>query len=635
MHERQASELRDRIVRANYFYRIGTPIVSDQEYDSLIDLLREASPDDELLGQVGLEAQDRKAALPIAMASMNKVKTIEEVADWIRTKSLDPSARLVVTPKLDGVSMCVDHYTGMAYTRGDGKVGQVSSMHYRAMNAALGGPSETGRLCRFTYGEVIMAKSVFQDHYSGEFANPRNLVSGLMNSKDPGEALAHCSFLRYGAVGHGFKTKSALLDALNAVQPVKVPYLLVRPADITEDWAGGLFHEWSKYYEIDGLILEVDDLATQERMGRETSTNNPTWARALKHKCFESSEVTRVTNIEWNVSKQGLLKPTINVEPVHLDGVVIRNVTGNNARYVKELGVGVGSRVRIVRSGMVIPVITEVLDKVDFAFSDVEGAEWAEGGVDIRVSAETEEQILQRVVSFFSILEAKGISEGTIRQLFGARRLEGPAGARREVDLVDKSDFRSALRSVLSLTREDLVCVYRFGERKAGAFVASVAACTKGVRPSRLQHALGLFKGLGSKKLEKLEHFTSKPTLEEVMAVDGFAETSARAFVESYDDYTRFVEGLPVTVAAPSARPAEAAGPLSGVGFVFTGVRLPEAERRIAELGGVVQGSVTKATTFLVMKAKGSGSGKERRAMELGVRIMDVAELDKYLSEAV
>ena len=294
-HSTDTRAIRDRIVEANYHYRVGNPIMSDQEFDRLVDELRRIDPGDDLLSQVGLAATDRKAALPIAMASMNKVKTIEEVADWIRTKSLDPFARLVVTPKLDGVSMCVDHYTGMAYTRGDGKVGQVSSMHYKAMKAALNGPSETGRLCRYTYGEVIMAKSVFQDYYAGEFANPRNLVSGLMNSKDPGEALAHCSFMRYGAVGHGFKTKSALLDALNAVQPLEVPYMLVRPADMTEDWAGSLFHEWSKYYEIDGLILEVDDLATQERMGRETSTNNPTWARALKHKCFESSEVTVVT----------------------------------------------------------------------------------------------------------------------------------------------------------------------------------------------------------------------------------------------------------------------------------------------------------------------------------------------------
>jgi NAD-dependent DNA ligase len=626
------SALRERIVEANYNYRVGTPIISDQEYDELVDALRVVNPDDDLLAQVGLEATDRKAELPIVMASMNKVKTITEIADWIRTKSIDPSARLVVTPKLDGVSMCVDHSTGMAYTRGDGKVGQVASMHYKAMGTGLSHGVETGRLARYTYGEVIMPKSVFRDMYSGEFANPRNLVSGLMNSKDPGEAISHCSFLRYGAVGHGFKTKSALLDALNTVQPVKVPYLLVRPSEITEAWAGALFHEWSQDYEIDGLILEVDDLSVQERMGRETSTNNPTWARALKHKCFETSEVTVVTNIEWNISKQGLLKPTINVEPVHLDGVVIRNVTGNNARYVKELGVGVGSRVRIVRSGMVIPVITEVLDRVDFVFPDIEGAEWAEGGVDIRVSVETEEQIIQRVVSFFAILEAKGISEGTIRQIFGARRPQGPAGSRIEVDLVDKTDFRSALSSILSLTTNDLSWVYRFGDKKAAAFVAAVAVCTKGVKLSKLQHALGLFRGLGSKKLEKLEHFTTKPTVDQVMSVEGFAETSARAYVDSYDDFAKFIEGMPITLSNTAPSTIHSDGPLSGQGFVFTGVRLPDAERKITELGGRVQSSVGRSTTFLVMRTKGTGSSKEQKAIELGVRIMDVDELDKYLS---
>ena len=327
-----------------------------------------------------------------------------------------------------------------------------------------------------------------------------------------------------------------------------------------------------------------------------------------------------------------MLKPTINVRPVQLDGVVIRNVTGNNARYVKELGLGVGSRVRVVRSGMVIPVITEVLDKKEFAFPDVDGAEWAEGGVDIRVSVETEEQIIQRVVAFFSILGARGISEGTVRQLFSAKRLDGPAGSRREVDLVDKSDFRSAMASVLSLRAEDLARVHRFGERKAHAFVSAVASCTDGVRLSTLQHAVGLFRGLGSKKLALLEHFEEKPTLEQVISVEGFAEASARAYLDSYDDFFEFVSGLPITVEAP-AGPSQA-GVLDGVSFVFTGVRIPEAEREIAGLGGRVQSSVSRSTTYLVMRSKGSGSAKEKRAQDLGVGIMDVAELDKYLSDA-
>jgi NAD-dependent DNA ligase len=281
---------------------------------------------------------------------------------------------------------------------------------------------------------------------------------------------------------------------------------------------------------------------------------------------------------------------------------------------------------------MVIPVITEVLDRVDFVFPDIEGAEWAEGGVDIRVSVETEEQIIQRVVSFFAILEAKGISEGTIRQIFGARRPQGPAGSRIEVDLVDKTDFRSALSSILSLTTNDLSWVYRFGDKKAAAFVAAVAVCTKGVKLSKLQHALGLFRGLGSKKLEKLEHFTTKPTVDQVMSVEGFAETSARVYVDSYDDFAKFIEGMPITLSNTAPSTIHSDGPLSGQGFVFTGVRLPDAERKITELGGRVQSSVGRSTTFLVMRTKGTGSSKEQKAIELGVRIMDVDELDKYLS---
>lgn len=614
-------QLKETIIKANEAYRAGKPIMSDAKYDQLVEELSLLSPEDELLSKVGHEVADesRKAKLPIDMASMNKIKSMEDIGDWCRLKNIPNHSFVIITPKYDGLSLCVDEFENHAWTRGDGEFGQKSNEHYRLIgNHLYEDVYETGDpfgtlVFNYTYGEVMMPKKVFLEKYAVDFANPRNLVAGLLNSKEATNPLMDCQYIKYGAVPtqrNTFQTKKQILDELNSGQRVKVPYHICRISELTEELLIQLFHTYSIDYEIDGLIIEINDLNQQTVLGRETSSNNPVWARAFKHPSFEQSAETEIIGITWNISKQGYLKPTLHINPVKLDGVTVSNVTGNNARFVKDLGIGVGAKVLVKRSGMVIPIIADVITPVEFTIPNIPNIDWNENGVELMTLTETDEQKLKKNIAFFEILEADNVSEGVITQLWDAGY--------------------KTIKDILSLTTSDLEKIDRFGKRKAKIVYDSIRKSVTDVSLSKLQHATGIFKGLGSKKLALLEHFTTKPSVDDVMSIEGFAEISAKTYVDNYDDFFEFVKDLPISI-IEKVETVKVGSDLDGKQFVFTGIRLPEYERFIIDHGGKIGSSVSKNTTHLVMKTKGSGSSKEKKAIDLGVDILEIKDLEDII----
>ena len=611
-------ELEEKIIKANEAYRLGSPIISDREYDTLMDELNEIDPDNQLLSKIGHKISDgRKKRLPIPMFSMNKIKSMDDINDWRRLKGISKNEVVIITPKFDGLSLCVDEYTSEAWTRGNGEYGQESNDHYKLIGNQLYDGVEfdpfSGIPFSFTYGEVIMSKKVFIDKYSSDFANPRNLVAGLLNSKEATNPLSDCNYIKYGAIPlnlNQFKTKEDILIELNQNQKEQVNYFKCKLSELTEDILIELFHNWSINYEIDGLIIEINDITLQEKLGRETSSNNPCWARAYKSQKFEQSADSEVISVSWNISKQGFLKPILHIKPVKLDGVTVSNVTGNNARFVKDMGIGPGCVIKIVRSGMVIPKVVDVIQTVEFQMPDVPNIDWNENGVELVTLFETDEQKLKKIVAFFEILEADNVSEGVITQLWDAGY--------------------KTISDILNLTTSDLEKIDRFGKRKAKIVHDSIQKSVTNVSLSKLQHATGIFKGLGSKKLLLLEDFVTKPSVDQVMSIEGFAEISAKSYVDSYDEFFNFVKDLSITI-AEKVEVVKTGSDLDGKQFVFTGVRRKDLEEVIVSRGGVIGGSVSKNTTHLVMKAKGSGSSKETKAISLGVTILTVEELEDLL----
>jgi DNA ligase (NAD+) len=627
----------DRIVtkieEANLAYRTGNAIMSDSDYDGLLEVLYSYDPENDIFNKVGIEIIDetRKSKLPIDMASMNKIRTIEEIKNWVRLKGINTNTEIVCTPKFDGLSLCQDEINTGTWTRGDGVYGQKSDEHYKLIQNHLyedvyeNGDPFGPIVFTHTYGEVIMSRKTFLDKYSldtgtGDFANPRNLVAGLLNSKTVTEPLRDCQYIKYGGIlksktvrGFTFENKSDILDTLNANQRVKTNYHTCKVSELTEELLIKLFHDWSVDYEIDGIILEVNNLDLQESLGRETSSNNPCYARAFKHDSFEQRAETTILEIEDNISKQGLIKPVAIIEPIKLDGVTVSRCTLNNYKFVKDNGLGVGARVVIKRSGMVIPKIIEVLETVEFTMPVIEGVElgWNEAGIELITLNQTEEQTIKQNIAFFEILDTDSVGEGVVRQLYDAGY--------------------KTIESILNITIKDLESIDRFGKRKATIVYNAIKKSVANVSLSKLQHATGLFIGLGSKKLILLEQFTSKPTFDEVMSIEGFAEISTKTYLDNYDKFFDFIKDLPITLEV-KVESVKVGNDLEGMSFVFTGVRRTDLEEIIESRGGKIGSSVSKNTSHLVMKSKGSGSSKENKAIALGVKIFTVDELENMLS---
>lgn len=607
-------QLVEKAKLANYQYRIGFPIMSDIEYDELIDSIKALDPDNKYIKTIGFDIDDkddRKSKLPIHMASMNKCKSLKELFTWPKRKSFPIDIQVIITPKLDGLSFLVDESNESSWTRGNGEFGQRSNEHYQLIQNHL----INSESFQFTYGEVIMKRDTFLKKYSSDFANPRNFVAGLLNSKDITEPLKDCLYIKYGGVSDKFKYKSDLLDELNKNQDVKIDYHIDKLSNLTEDFMLNLYKKWSVDFEIDGLIVEINDISIQEKLGRETSTNNPVFARAYKAN-FEEVKETTILGIDWNVSKQGYLKPIVRVKPIKLDGVTVSNVTGNNALFVKAMGLSTGSTLLVKRSGMVIPLIVKVLDSKGFEIpkcctSCQTTLEWNENNIElVCTNDECDGKIFKKIVSFFNILECKNVDEGVLAKLYD-------------------NGFDS-IQKISSIKESDMMKLDGFGERKSKIVFESIQKGLREVDMPKLGHASGIFKGLGSKKLALLSHFKSKPTLDDITSIKGFAKKSAQSFIDGYDSFEKFKSTLNINVLKEVEEIKAESNELEGCVFVFTGIRSKDLESRIATLGGKISSGISKTTTHVICRDASSGSSKLEKAIDMGIKVISIDNFDNY-----
>ena len=622
---KSVAEIRETLSRANAAYRLGVAdsFLTDEEYDLLKEELEMLAPNDPLLQEVGIEIPDtdvRKQKLDVVMASMEKIRTLLDILAWGKKYGISLETEVFESPKLDGLSLAVNEWTNNAATRGNGIYGQRSDEHYKLLTGIM--PSLPGGTAGkfFTFGEAIMSRENFKK-YSDEFANGRNYISGLLGAPDARPALRDAFYMRYGLVSDAdtSKTRSEQMDYLNAMQRAagapELPYNVCKLSDLTEENLKELFMKWNKDFELDGIIIEVNSLKLQKELGRE-SNQNPAYARAYKGD-FEEVKPAKFVGISYKTSKQGLAKPIIQIEPVLLDGAWVTNITGNNARYIQDMGIGEGATFLVKRSGMVIPKIVKVVEpgKVDLPTRCSCGGDfdWNDNKIELVCqNVECDATQLQRVISFFQTLEVDNVSDGTIQQFFDAGY--------------------NTIQKVLNLSKAEMEKLDRFGKRKAEIIFNSIRTNLATVTLSKLQHATGFFKSLGSKKLLLLEHFDQAPTVDEVAAIDGFSTKSANAYISAYFKFLDFRFSLPEYIEVKKTEKKVAgSSELAGKVFIFTGVRRMDLESIITDKGGSIGGSVSKTTTFLVMKEKGSGSSKEVKAKKLGVTILTVEELETLL----
>lgn len=263
---------------------------------------------------------------------------------------------------------------------------------------------------------------------------------------------------------------------------------------------------------------------------------------------------------------------------------------------------------------MVIPKVIDVIKSVEFITPTIDGVEiiWNGTGAELITLNETDFQILKKNIAFFQILEAENVSEGIITQLWEAGY--------------------KTIKDILELKKYDLEKIDRFGSRKSEIVYDSIQKSVTNVQLSKLQHATSIFKGLGSKKLVLLENFDTKPTLEQIMTIDGFAEISAQSYIDGYDEFYDFIKDLPITI-EKKKDVIKINNDFDNDVFVFTGVRDKEIEKLLIERGAKIGTSISKNTTHLVCKNINSGSSKETKAISLGIKVMTLDQLKDIINK--
>lgn len=428
--EERVNEIRE----ANDAYRKGNPIMTDHDYDLLVEILFELDPDNDWFKKgIQDKVKGRKQKLHLPMYSLEKVKTYEEIKKWIESCNLKSSDKLIITPKYDGISLCVNDVVGHALTRGDGEYGQDCSEHYKLIKGSQWEPKDFDQV-EITFGEAIFKTIDFlKVKEDAGYKSARNAVAGLINASEVNPILSHVTYVRYGCNREDW-SKQQQLDFLNeaTIPNSQVQYTLTTVGSLVTskesfvELMDELFEKLTSGYKCDGLVIDVNNPTLRKELGR-LPNNNPKYAIAYKNPDWSEREETIVKSVDWQISKDGRLAPVINIEPVDLCGATVSRCTAYNARYIKANFISKNARVVIARSGDVIPKHLKTIksqgdyNSITPTICPICGKElsWDENNVDLICKNRNCDGIkLAKCVYFFSVLDFKEFREPTIKKLF-------------------------------------------------------------------------------------------------------------------------------------------------------------------------------------------------------------------------
>lgn len=666
--ERRIGELREEIRRHDYLYYVkDAPQISDAEYDRLFRELHaieerfpELRTEDSPTQRVGGEPLDafptvEHAAPMLSLDSGSEEAALSRFDERVR-RLLGEEPRYMVEPKLDGASVELVYENGTlsrAATRGDGYRGEgitenirtVPSVPLRLRGDVLPVPPFLS-----VRAEVIMRIGAFEalnEQLLAEgrtpFANPRNAAAGSLRQLDPGvTAERPLDIFAYDVLavdGADLSSHSAQLEALRT-WGLRVNEH-IRPAagvDKILDYHAELEAGRDELdYEIDGVVVKLDDLSAREKLG--STSHHPRWAYA--HKFPPRKQVTRVMRIVPSVGRTGVVTPIALLRPVDIGGVTVSRASLHNREEVARKDVREGDRVRVQRAGDVIP---QVVERIPAENGDGEragpwsmpaacpscGSELVERGPYTLCpnSFECPTQLAGRLQHFGSrgALDIEGLGEET------AKLLVAEGSVRHLPDLFD-------------LQVEELVGLEGFAEKSAGNLVGAIGRVARGAELRRFLYGLGIPEVGSAVARDLARHFGSFEALraageERLQEVEGVGPKMAEQ-IASFFGEPRNRELLDellskVTLVEPGAGAAARSVALEGLTFVFTGElgRYTRAEARelVESLGGRVTSSVSGKTDYVVA-GPGTGS-KLERAHELGVEVVDEAGFEALLREA-
>jgi NAD-dependent DNA ligase len=546
------------------------------------------------------------------MGSLDKVKTEQELTKWTDKQSNAKSATdFIVTQKLDGISALFyrNGNNSFLFTRGNGEYGQNISHLLPFLNFPKTIPNQNEFVVR---GELIIPNN---DELFQNVQNLRNVVCGLVNSKeqDAGK-FEHVRFVAYRYYSNGMTMLQQLqfLEQNKFDVPMYVRISLIQ-LDIEKLVSIQENMVQNGEYQIDGLVVTNNiSMSDNDEIGK-----NPSHSVAFK--IAGVSVQTSIKDIEWNVSKYGVIKPRIQLEPVLIGGARIEWVTGNNAKYIVDNKLGPDSIVELIRSGDVIPKIQRVVKATTAKLPSNLKWTWNKTNVDIILCEQDEtnsEMESQKLLFFFQELETPNLGPKTVEKLY-------------------ECGFKT-VPDILSLTLYHLLNECHYKQLSANNILKGINFCKEKLTniPEYLfMYVSGCFGiGFGSKKLQSimeqypnfeqlLQTQTQSELVQTLKKVRGIA-SMAETFITHFPNYIEFKKTMQPFVSFQSATKAPTQTEVNGI-VVFSGFRNKQYLEKLEAKGWQVQDNVTKKTNYVVFKDDDTSS-KCTKAKSFNIPVLSI-----------
>ena len=635
---------------ANEYYTSDNPSVSDSEYDRLYRELVEleaAYPDQVLADspthRVGGKVLDgfEKYSHQYPLYSLQDAFSREELEAFdarVRKEVAHPT--YICELKIDGLSISLTYEKGIfvvGATRGDGSVGEnITENLKRVKDIPLTLPEELDITVR---GECYMPRASFdqvnqarQENGEPEFANPRNAAAGTLRQLDTAVVAKRnlATFLYQEASSSTRASQEKVLEHLEQLGFVVNPKrILAKSIDEIWDFIQEIGQEREKLpYDIDGVVIKVNDLAGQEELG--FTVKAPKWAVAYKFPAEEKE--AQLLSVDWTVGRTGVVTPTANLTPVQLAGTTVSRATLHNVDYIAEKDIRKGDTVIVYKAGDIIPAVLRVVEskrvseeKLDIPTNcpscDSQLLHF-EDEVALRcINPRCPAQIMEGLIHFASrdAMNITGLGPSIVEKLFAANLVK---------DVAD----------IYRLKEDDFLLLEGVKEKSASKLYQAIHA-SKENSAEKLLFGLGI-RHVGSKASQLLlQHFHSIENLaqadpEEVASIESlgsviaqslqtyFATEGSKILLDELKEAGVNLDYKGQTVVADAA--------LSGLTVVLTGklerLTRSEAKSKLESLGAKVTGSVSKKTNLVVAGA--DAGSKLQKAQELGIEVRDEAWLE-------
>ena len=619
--ELSETELSSLIKRANdEYYCNNEPIMSDDEYDLLIEYMKNKYPNNKVIdeGHTACDITKNKVKLPYEMWSMDKIKpNSKSLSNWI-TKYSGP---YVLSCKLDGVSglYTTEGSLPKLYTRGNGKIGQDVSHLIPYLKL----PKTKNIVVR---GEFIVSKKLFQEKYNS-FSNSRNFVAGVINQKKIEiNKFKDIDFVIYEVIKPILKPYEQLVYVNKEIKAEYPDINIVRYAKsdkISEKMLSKLLLKWKDNYkyEIDGIICADNNIY-------ERGNSNPEHAFAFKMIISDQIVETKVVDVIWTPSKDGYLKPRVKIEPVTLGGAKIEYATGFNAKFIKDNKIGIGSIIKIIRSGDVIPHITDVVKSSETAkMPDVEYI-WNSTNIDIILENKSDDKIVQQknISGFFTIIGVEGLGPGNIKKVYTSG-----------YDTIPK---------IIRMKKDDFMSVEGFKDKLSDKIHIGIQDKIQNVSLPELMQATNIFgRGFGERRFKTI--LTSYPDIfndfksqknnveiiEKLNQINGMASKTSQNFINKLPEFMSWIKEtnlenkLIINKKDNKHDTKDKKHPLYGKKYVLTGFRDKKLVDKLDSIGAEQSNAVTKNTFLVIVESYDEDTGKVSKAKELNIKIITPNDL--------